>query len=26
MASPEWQEGDHTIERLIVAPPARAAA
>jgi hypothetical protein len=26
MASPEWQEGDHTIERLIVTPPARAAA
>ncbi len=20
MASPEWQEGDHTIERLIVDP------
>ncbi len=26
VACPEWQEGDHTIERLIVAPPARAAA
>ncbi len=26
MASPEWQDGDHTIERLIVGSPARAAA
>jgi hypothetical protein len=26
MASPEWQEGDHTIERLIIHPAARAAA
>ena len=24
--SPEWQEGDHTIERLIIHPAARAAA
>ncbi len=26
IASAEWQDGDHTIERLMVAPPARTAA